>query len=257
MSSVNSNLYTKFPVALESPSKGLQELLLGALESQQGISAPTCLLLSHDMESGISKADALQRNFLSQRNYREHDLYLLLSLLLNYPIASPSRAARWLFSLFVQNKLFRDVIQYGLPAFESRMSAGGNEGVGCFPSNYKRSSVITSRPVDFWYSRNNPDAVRPLCRRTSGVHIFLFLPYSLARQMLPLPGLTPEDFSRVTSKHLGSGASRRPTDDFVYIICFLTFFFWSHFSTYTMWPHFKELLAHNSLFLTKCYFWRH
>lgn len=83
----------------------------------------------------------------------------------------------------MQNKFFRDVIQYGLPVFESRMSSGDNEWVGCFPSNYKSSSVIISSPVDFCNSRNNPDTIRPLCHRTSGVHTFPFLPYSLARQI--------------------------------------------------------------------------
>ena len=51
---------------------------------------------------------------------------------------------------------------------------------------------------------------------------------------------------------------RKPPDDFVYIIPFLAFFFWSHFSIYTMWSHIKEPPAHISLFLIKSYFiWRH
>lgn len=107
------------------------------------------------------------------------------NLFLCYPIVSTCRDARWLF--FMPNKLFKDVIQYSLSAFESRMSSGDNEYVRHFPSNYKSSSVIISSPVDFCYSRNNSDSIRSLCHRTSRVHIFPFLPYFLATQIFPLP----------------------------------------------------------------------
>jgi len=89
------------------------------------------------------------------------------------------------------------------------MSSGDNEWVGCFPSNDKRSSVIISSPMDFCYSRNNTDTIRSLRHRTSGVHIFPFLPYSLARQIFPLPCLPPEVFSGVRSRLLCSGASQK------------------------------------------------
>lgn len=91
----------------------------------------------------------------------------------SFSIVSNSRVTRWLF--YMQNKLFRDAIQYGLLTFESRMSSGDNEWVVYFPAIIKEAVMISS-PGDFYYSRNNPDTIR---RRISGVHIFLFLTYSL------------------------------------------------------------------------------
>lgn len=108
-----------------------------------------------------------------------------------------------------ENKLFRDAILYGLPAFESRMSSGDKEWVGYFPGDHKRSSATISSLVDFFFSRNNPDIIRPLCHRTSGVHIFPFLPYSSARQIFPLCCLPPEIFSGWRNRHLSIGASQK------------------------------------------------
>lgn len=55
---------TSEPSELKLPSSNFQHCTLGPSEAQWGISAPSFVLLPQKREPGISKIDALQRNYM-------------------------------------------------------------------------------------------------------------------------------------------------------------------------------------------------
>ena len=72
---------------LKLPSSNFQHCTLGPSEAQQGISAPTFLLLSQDMEPDISKVDALQRNYMNTTHI--HPFLFCWIILLSVPPGMP------------------------------------------------------------------------------------------------------------------------------------------------------------------------